>query len=231
VTSSALIFGASGGLAIALANDLLARGWTVDLVSRESRRSMVEERFSGPIAHGAARLITVAHRYAEFQAHRPYNAYIFTQALFEPRPLSEIADGRVEEEIQVGLTDPISLTRSLLRNHPPAREERRDFAFIGSTSSYAGFRNTAVYCAVKHALVGFVRAMNDEYTDTETRFWLFSMGTMNTEMGAMLVDQDSSSFLQPADVAHRICDSLGSPANVFEPEIVMRRRKVRFKTK
>ena len=88
--------------------------------------------------------------------------------------------GRIEQEIAVGLTDPILLTRSLLLTHPPTPTERRDFAFIGSTSAYAGFKKTALYCAVKHGLLGFVRAMNDEYADAETRFWLFSMGTMNT---------------------------------------------------
>jgi hypothetical protein len=57
------------------------------------------------------------------------------------------------------------------------------------------------------------------------------MGTMNTEMGALLVDQDSTSFLQPEDVARRIVDSLASSTNLFEPEVLMRRRKIRFKTK
>lgn len=228
---SALVFGASGGLAAAIADNLLASGWRVDLVSRASRRVMVEERFAAAIASGTAKVLTVKNSYAEFVAAQPYQSYVFTQALFEPKPLVEMTDGRVEDEVTVGLTDPILLTRSLLKAHPPQANERRDFAFIGSTSAYQGFKKTSVYCAVKHGLVGFVRAMNDEYTDTETRFWLFSMGTMNTEMGAMLVDQEPASFLQPEDVAARICDSLKSSTNVFEPEVLMRRRKIRFKAK
>jgi NAD(P)-dependent dehydrogenase (short-subunit alcohol dehydrogenase family) len=231
VSRTALIFGASGGLAIAIAKKLLSRGWKVDLVSRESRRSRLEERFVDSIAAGTVRLFTVANSYTEFIAAQPYKAYIFTQALFEPKPLVDAMSGRIEQEVEIGLTGPILLTRSLLLAHQPALAERRDFAFIGSTSAYAGFSNTASYCAVKHGLLGFVRAMNDEYTDTETRFWLFSMGTMNTEMSAVLTDQDSSSFLQPNDVADRIADSLSSSSNLFEPEIIMRRRKMRFKAK
>lgn len=231
VDRTALIFGASGGLANSLADDLLARGWKVDLVTRASRRSVLEARHRAAIASGDARVITVAGSYAEFAAERPYRAYLFTQALFEPRLLVETASERIEQEIAVGLTDPILLTRCLLRAHPPTATDRRDFAFVGSTSAYAGFKKTAVYCAVKHGLLGFIRAMNDEYADTETRFWLFSMGTMNTEMGAMLVDQDPSSFLQPEDVARRIVDSLVSATNLFEPETIMRRREIRFKNK
>ena len=45
MSRTALIFGASGGLANAIADDLLTRGWKVDLVSRSSRRALLEERF------------------------------------------------------------------------------------------------------------------------------------------------------------------------------------------
>ena len=226
-----LIFGATGGLATSLAGDFLSRGWKVDLVSRISRSLALETCYSDFLAAGSVRVFTVAKSYAEFIADRPYRTYLFTQALFEPKRLIETVVGRIEQEIAVGLTDPIRLTRSLLLSHPPTPTERRDFAFIGSTSAFAGFSKTALYCAIKHGLLGFVRAMNDEYTDTETRFWLFSMGTMNTEMGALLVDQDSTSFLQPEDVARRIVDSLASSTNLFEPEVIMRRREIRFKTK
>jgi NAD(P)-dependent dehydrogenase (short-subunit alcohol dehydrogenase family) len=191
----------------------------------------LEADFAAAIAAGSARVLTVRESYAEFAAEAPYRAYVFAQALFDPAPLAEMTEGRIEQEVAVGLADPMRLTRALLKAHPPAGEERRDFAFIGSTSAYAGFKGSSVYCAVKHGLLGFVRAMNDEYSDTETRFWLFSMGTMNTEMGARLVDQEPASFLQPEDVAARVVESLAAPSNVFEPEMLLRRRKIRFRKK
>jgi NAD(P)-dependent dehydrogenase (short-subunit alcohol dehydrogenase family) len=226
----ALIFGASGGLATCLADVLLARRWSIDLVSRSSRRSILEQRFAQPLADGTARLFTVA-AYADFRASQSYNAYFFLQALFEPKPLVQTDRGRIVSEIEVGLIDPIDLTRSLLFSHSPGPTERRDFCYIGSTSAYAGFKNTSIYCAVKHGLVGFVRAMNEEFSSTDTRFWLFSMGTMNTDMGLTLIDQDPASFLQPEDVAKHIADSICSSSNVFEPEILMRRRKIQFREK
>jgi NAD(P)-dependent dehydrogenase (short-subunit alcohol dehydrogenase family) len=225
---SALVFGASGGLARALADQFLLSGWKVDLVSRASRAEGVTERFAEEIAAGRVRVLTVQQRYAEFVPVRPYRAYAFAQALFDPLPLAEMTDERIEAEIAVGLTDIIRLTRTLLNSQPLSMDERRDFAFIGSTSAYAGFKNTAVYCAVKHGLLGFVRAMNDEYGSTQGRFWLFSMGTMNTDMGARLVEQDPSTFLKVEDVAARIVSSVISTSNLFEPEVVMRRREIRF---
>lgn len=224
----ALIFGASGGLAAALAHQLLANGWQLDLVSRLGKERQLHEHFAGACSEGRVRLNFVSE-YAHFQAAESYDAHFMVQALFAPRALVHMDPARIDEEIAVGLTTQILLTRKLLAAHPAGADERRDFCFIGSTSAYAGFKNTSVYCAVKHGLLGFVRAMNDEYSSTNTRFWLFSMGTMNTEMGAALIEQDPSSFLQPEDVAQRIVAAVTSKTNMFEPEIVMRRRTILYR--
>ncbi len=224
----ALLFGASGGLAASVVERLLARGWTVDLVSRKRKVDLVRTRFAASLREGHTRIHIVDENYSAFEPDQSYEACYFMQALFAPCALTELKESRISAEIAVGLTSQILLTRKLLATHPPQPNERRDFCFIGSTSAYAGFRNTSVYCAVKHGLLGFVRAMNDEYSSTDVRFWLFSMGTMDTEMGAALVDQDSTSFLQAGDVADRMIAALTSPSNVFEPEVIMRRRSIRF---
>ncbi len=66
---------------------------------------------------------------------------------------------------------------------------------------------------MKHGLLGLVRALNDEYAKTGKRFWLFSMGTMDTEMGRMLTDQDPpTGFLPPDAVAQRIVRGAERPA-------------------
>lgn len=224
----AIFFGASGGLATAVARRLLTRGWFVDLVSRSQKAEAVRGRFAAALTEGQARLFTVDKEYPEFVPDQSYDAYFFMQALFTPCALAAMEESRIEAEIAVGLTSHILLTRKLIAAHPPLPDERRDFCYIGSTSAYAGFSNTSVYCAVKHGLLGFVRAMNDEYSKTDVRFWLFSMGTMNTEMGAALVEQDSTSFLQPKDVADRMIAAITSASNLFEPEVIMRRRSIRF---
>jgi len=223
-----LIFGASGGLAAALADAFLARRWRVDLVTRGGKAEVVNRRFTTPIAEGRVEVFETPGRYSDFTPRQRYQAYFFPQALFDPAALTAMADEAIEREIEVGLLDPIRLTRKLLSHHPPLPDARCDYCFVGSTSAYAGFRNTSVYCAVKHGLLGFVRAMNDEYAHTDSRFWLFSMGTMNTDMGRKLTEQDPTSFLEPADVAERVAEAVCSRSNLFEPEVIIRRRGIRF---
>jgi NAD(P)-dependent dehydrogenase (short-subunit alcohol dehydrogenase family) len=224
----AILFGASGGLATALARRLLDEGWNVDLVTRSQGRPSVDAVFSEQLSQGRAGLFIAPARYSDFVVEDRYDAVFFTQALFDVQPLEAMEPARIEAEISVGLSDPILLTRSILAADAADFTGRRDFCYIGSTSSYAGFRNTSVYCAVKHGLLGFVRAMNDEYVETETRFWLFSMGTMKTDMGAKVRGQDPASFLEPQGIAARIVAAIADRSNIFEPEVILRRRTIRL---
>ena len=69
--------------------------------------------------------------------------------------------------------------------------------------------------------------MNDEYSQTNIRFWLFSMGSMNTKMGLKVAGQDPNTFLDAVDVAKRIAASLVTESNLFEPEQIIRRRVIK----
>jgi NAD(P)-dependent dehydrogenase (short-subunit alcohol dehydrogenase family) len=202
----ALVYGASGGLAKAVTAAFQGRGWAVDEVTRDEGLTA----------------------YSDYRPAGLHDAYVFPQAVFVKKPLAEATDGEIDAVIGVGLTEIAKCLRNLLAIPAPG-DQRIDYCIIGSTSAYAGFKDTALYCAAKHGLVGLVRALNDEYAATGRRFWLFSMGTMDTEMGRMLIDQDPSSFLPPQAVAERIVEAVTSTSNLFEPEVVIRRRTIRFK--
>jgi NAD(P)-dependent dehydrogenase (short-subunit alcohol dehydrogenase family) len=200
----ALVYGASGDLARVVAAAFEGEGWVVDRVRRG---------------------VEVGEAYSEYRPTALHDAYVFPQGVFLKKPLAETSDGEVDRVIGVGLTEIAKCLRTVLAL--PAAEDRRiDYCIVGSTSAYAGFKDTALYCAVKHGLLGLVRALNDEYAATNRRFWLFSMGTMDTGMGRMLADQDPATFLPPGLVARRIVEAVTSPSNLFEPEVVIRRRTI-----
>ncbi|HEY2706891.1 MAG TPA: SDR family oxidoreductase [Caulobacteraceae bacterium] len=181
----ALVFGGSGALARSLNEVLIARGWSVDLIVR------APPAVTGPVppTYATTRTIVAEGGYAAFAPDGPYDACFLPQAVFFKKPLAETTDEEIDLAVTAGLTDIIKCLRNLLRLAPQS-ERRTDYCLIGSTSSYAGFRDTAVYCAVKHGLLGLVRALNDEYAQTPRRFWLASIGAMDTPMGRLLTDQD-----------------------------------------
>jgi NAD(P)-dependent dehydrogenase (short-subunit alcohol dehydrogenase family) len=202
----ALVYGASGDLAQAVTAAFRARDWTVDEATRDAALAA----------------------YSDYRPQGLHDAYVFPQAVFLKKPLAQTTDEEIDAVIGVGLTEIAKCLRNVLAIPAPL-DQRIDYCVIGSTSAYAGFKDTALYCAAKHGLVGLMRALNDEYAATGRRFWLFSMGTMDTAMGRLLTDQDETSFLPPTAVAERIVEAVTSPSNLFEPEVVIRRRTIRFK--
>jgi NAD(P)-dependent dehydrogenase (short-subunit alcohol dehydrogenase family) len=169
----------------------------------------------------------VRSAYSEFRPHEIHDAYVLPQAIFLKKPLAEARPEDIDAVLGVGLVEIAKcLANALALSAPP--DKRIDYALIGSTSAYAGFKDTALYCAAKHGLVGLVRALNEEYAGTGRRFWLFSMGTMDTEMGRRLIDQDPATFLSTEEVAKRIVETIASPTNLFEPEVIIRRRTIGY---
>jgi len=218
----ALIYGGSGDLAQKFASQLIASGVLVDIVFRSDAKD-------DEYAKKYNNIYIEKLGYQDFEPSAPYDIIFFPQGIFEPTPYIETDVDTLKKEFQVGLLDIMNLTRKhldLLKENIDA-DRRVDFAYIGSTSAYAGFKNTAIYCAVKHGLLGFVRAMNDEYSHTNIRFWLFSMGSMKTKMGLKVAGQDHNTFLDAGDVAKRISESLMAENNLFEPEQIIRRRVIR----
>ena len=54
------------------------------------------------------------------------------------------------------------------------------------------------------------------------------MGTMKTEMSKKIIDQDPDTFLEPSYVSKKIVNSLLDSTNLFEPEVLIKRRLIRY---
>lgn len=75
---------------------------------------------------------------------------------------------------------------------------------IGSSSSYGGYRETSIYCASKHALLGLSRALHDELRKYNIRIFCVSPGSLKTKMGKSVKNQEFSTFINPKEVAEYI---------------------------
>ena len=94
----------------------------------------------------------------------------------------------------VNLSSPILISVPVLKNMIKNREGK--IFFIGSSSSYQGFRNSSVYCASKHGLLGFCRALAEETRDKNIRISCISPGTIDTKMANPLKkNNDIKSFI------------------------------------
>ena len=215
---TAIIFGGSGGLATELINHFSKNGVLIDVVTRKGRT--IDNTF-------IRNIYTVEAEYSEFIPRTNYDIVLFAQALFGPKPIVDISEDTIIKDINVGLLHQIILTHRFLKILDTKIDKKIDFCYIGSVAAYNGIRNTVTYCTVKHGLLGFVRSLNDEYSASNIRFWLFSMAGMKTDMGSKIVGGGNpDTFLEPKEVATRIAQAINSDSMMFEPEMLIRRRKI-----
>ena len=97
---------------------------------------------------------------------------------------------------------------------------------IGSSSSYSGFKNTVIYCASKHALLGLSRSLNDEWKEQGVSVHCISPGTIDTSMANVLT-QDSSTYISPSEFSQLVYDVASYKGNMLVEEVRATRRVIR----
>ena len=97
---------------------------------------------------------------------------------------------------------------------------------IGYSSSYSGFSNTSLYCSSKHALLGMSRAFYDELKDHNIKTFCFSPGSVKTEMGKKVKNQDFSTFIDPVELAEYIVFTISFDSDMISEELRINRFKI-----
>lgn len=94
---------------------------------------------------------------------------------------------------------------------------------IGSSSAYNGYKNTSLYCASKHALLGFSKSTHDELKQYNVRTFCISPSSTKSKMGLATKNQDYSTFLDPDDVAKYVLFTISFNSNIISDEILLKR--------
>jgi len=143
-------------------------------------------------------------------------------------PVASVVDsdtGDFDFCMAVNVRAPFQLSRSFL----PAMLQNRwgRIVNIGSSSAYAGFRNTSIYCASKHALLGISRALHDEVRGSNVRVMCISPGSIKTDMGHQVNGQDFETFLEPKEVANFVVNALAMDGSMIIDEVRLNRVVIR----
>ena len=96
---------------------------------------------------------------------------------------------------------------------------------IGSSSSYNGGKYTSLYCATKHALLGFSRSMSDELKKFNIRVTNLSPSSTKTNIGKipLATNQDYNTFIDPEEVAEELIFLCNFNSNMEVKEILLNR--------
>ncbi len=94
---------------------------------------------------------------------------------------------------------------------------------IGSSSSYSGFKETSIYCASKHALLGLSRSLYDELKKYNIRVFCLSPGAVKTNMGKQIKNQNFNTFIEPEELASYVNFIISFDSEMVSEEIRLNR--------
>jgi len=98
---------------------------------------------------------------------------------------------------------------------------------IGSSSSYAGSKDTSLYCASKHAILGLSRALHEELKKSNVRIFCLSPAGTKTKMGKLIKNQNFNTFLDPEEIAEYVTFIISFNGHMVSNEIRLNRMIMR----
>ncbi len=223
-----LVTGATRGLGIELARALAGMGSRLFLTARnrETLSNVASAWGAESMAVDLADASAVAVLAAEaLRTLGGVDIVVNCAGIF---PTSTIMESNLEEFdrcFAVNVRAPFQLCNLLAAGMVAQRWGR--LVNVGSSSAYAGFKNTSIYCASKHAILGFSRALHDELKEYNVRTFCISPGSIKTDMGRQVRNQDFETFLEPAEIAAFIVHLISHEGPMIAEEVRLNRMVIR----
>jgi 3-oxoacyl-[acyl-carrier protein] reductase len=219
---SAIVTGASRGIGRAIAVALAREGVRLGLFCRTQPRPPVAGEF---VACDLADLDRVPAAVRELcDKLGPVDFLINNAGIFLEKPVPDLPLADWERVLRVNLTAPFLICREVLP-HMIARKQGRIINIV-STSGLQGYLHQSAYCASKHGLLGFARALAVEARPHGIHVCNVCPGGVDTDFikGTYLGERlKGQPMIQPADIAEMIVFFLQQPDNIDLPELIVRR--------
>lgn len=173
--ATALAFAARGAELALLGRASSEQAETADLCRQNGAKSVLELRADLTHANQVEEAAAGYLRAAGAPDAVIHNAGIAARTSIEDTSLASW-----EDQLRVNLTAPFALTRALL----PAMRARRSgrIVFVGSISSTLGTAKLSAYCATKWGIVGFMKSLAAELSDSGLMTCAVLPGSVDTRM-------------------------------------------------
>ena len=211
-----LITGATGGIGQEISKQLASLSCNLFLVStnktkleklkqnlRKINRDIKIEIFHADLNNEENVLEMIKHARKKFTS---VDILINSAGIFMIKPIGKSTIKDFDKSMNLNVKLPFILCKEFSKDMISKKWGR--IVLIGSSSSYSGFKNSSIYCASKHSVLGLSRALNIELKKKNVRVMCVSPHSTKTNMAKILVDQDFKTFLNPKEVAEYIIFTL-----------------------
>jgi 3-oxoacyl-[acyl-carrier protein] reductase len=228
-----VISGATGGIGAEVVKKFASKGYSIVLLGRDLEKLSNLSYFIGKNYK-----VNVWHYLCNImdkdsvdlcieninKIEEKINLLINIAGVFPYGPIMDVNMGTYNDCLDVNLKLPFMLSTGLFDSLK--KNGGGKIINIGSSSSYAGFKNTVIYCASKHAILGFSRALHDEWKDYGVTVHCISPGTVDTDMANILA-QDRSTYIKTEEFSELVYDINRYSGNMLIEEVRAIRRNIK----
>jgi 3-oxoacyl-[acyl-carrier protein] reductase len=212
-----IVTGASKGLGFHITSQLLTNDNNVYAICRNAPK-IVDERihhFSCNLADTNSTLQTIK-KLIDTNIH--FSGIINCAGFGSYKPLTDHSNQEIIDMINVNLTSPILLTKSLIPNL--INGENSQVINISSDVGQRPIANMIPYCASKYGMTGFSQSLLREYKSKGLKVTLISPGIMDTYFnGGTEGSKDASWSIRPEIMAKIIMDIIKTDSLTVIDEI------------
>lgn len=225
MAKTALITGASSGIGRGTAVRLASEGWNI--LAHGRRQDALEETLAMVReAGGTGALFTaemgnmdeVAALAAWAASGNSLDALVHCAAKFTYGTVSTDRFADWDQSIDQVLRATIRLTAHLL---PAITKSQGAYVYICGPTSWLGWKNHAIHCALRHAQAGFAKALFEDVREDGVRVTLVHPGFVNTE-AVNDAGKDRSLMIQLGDISEMIATAVSLPNTACVTEMTLR---------
>ncbi|MEI7765983.1 MAG: SDR family oxidoreductase [Phycisphaerae bacterium] len=220
-----VITGASSGVGAALAHHFARAGKQVYALAR-SAANLATLAATGnghihPIAVDVTDHPAVINAFAQIEAQHPIDVLINNAAVYHRSPFAQQDLSRINAILDTNIKGTIYPTQAILPGM--ISRQRGRIIQINSVAGTRGIPNEAIYCASKHAIVGFSEALMQELIPHNIQVAVINPGGINTPLWTTNGNSypgDKSKLIEPDEVAELVAYILAAPDRTIFKKVV-----------
>jgi 3-hydroxy acid dehydrogenase / malonic semialdehyde reductase len=230
----ALLTGASSGIGLAIAQRLLADGYTVTGISRRGKvNALASDHFQG-ISTDLSDLDAVTATLDELLQHQQFDCFIHAAGAGHFGSIEQFSVAQIEASIRLNLLSAMVTCRSLV---PQMRRRGGGrIVFIGSESGLQAGRKGSLYSAAKFGLRGFCQALRQDCASDGIQVSLVNPGMVRSPFfneQSFAPGAKPENAIEVEDVALAVAHILQSNPNIVIDEVNLsaRVKSIDFRSK